>query len=166
MNGRILIVDDIASNRILYRARLAAAFYEPLLATSGAECLAMAAALQPDLILLDLHLPDLPGHEVLRRLRADPATRDILVIVLTAVTDSAVRLAAFAAGADDVISKPAGDAMLLARVRNLLRAKAGVDFPAGQALAAWFRRTRCRFRAEGDRRGGGGPGRPRSPAAA
>ena len=119
MNGRILIVDDIASNRILYRARLAAAFYEPLLAASGAECLAMAAARQPDLILLDLQLPDLPGQEVLRRLRADPATRDILVIVLTAVADSAVRLAAFAAGADDVISKPAGDAMLLARVRNL-----------------------------------------------
>lgn len=138
MNGRILIVDDIATNRILYRARLAAAFYEPLVAVSGAECLAIAAEAQPDLILLDLHLPDLPGHEVLRRLRANPATRDILVIVLTAMTDSAVRLAAFAAGADDVIGKPAGDAMLLARVRNLMRAKAGVDFPAGEALAPGF----------------------------
>jgi two-component system cell cycle response regulator len=138
MNGRILIVDDIASNRIIYRSRLAAAFYEPLVAASGAECLAMAAAQQPDLILLDLHLPDLPGHEVLRRLRADPATRDILVIVLTAMTDSGVRLAAFAAGADDVIGKPATDAVLLARMRNLLRAKAGVDFPAGESLAAGF----------------------------
>jgi two-component system cell cycle response regulator len=145
MNGRILIVDDIASNRILYRARLAAAFYEPLLASSGAECLAMAAARQPDLILLDLQLPDLPGQEVLRRLRADPATRDILVVVLTAVADSAVRLAAFAAGADDVISKPAGDAMLLARLRNLLRAKAGVDFPAGQALAHGFAEPAAAF---------------------
>jgi two-component system, cell cycle response regulator len=138
MNGRILIVDDIASNRILYRARLAAAFYEPLVATSGRECLALATVQQPDLILLDLQLPDLPGHEVLRRLRADPATRDILVIVLTALTDSAVRLAAFAAGADDVIDKPATDAVLLARMRNLLRAKAGVDFPAGEALAPGF----------------------------
>jgi two-component system cell cycle response regulator len=138
MNGRILIVDDIATNRIFYRSRLAAAFYEPLLAASGAECLGMAATQQPDLILLDLQLPDLSGHEVLRRLRADPATRDILVIVLTAMTDSAVRLAAFAAGADDVIGKPAKDAVLLARMRNLLRAKAGVDFPAGEALAPGF----------------------------
>jgi two-component system cell cycle response regulator len=145
MNGRILIVDDIATNRILYRSRLAAAFYEPLLADSGAECLAMAAGLQPDLILLDLQLPDLSGHEVLRRLRANPATRDILVIVLTAVTDCAVRLAAFAAGADDVIGKPAGDEMLLARVRNLMRAKAGVDFPAGEALAPGFAETAAAF---------------------
>jgi two-component system cell cycle response regulator len=138
-------VDDIATNRILYRARLAAAFYEPILAASGVECLALAAAQQPDLILLDLQLPDLPGHEVLRRLRADPATRDILVVVLTAMTDSAVRLAAFAAGADDVISKPAGDAVLLARLRNLLRAKAGVDFPAGQALAHGFAEPAAAF---------------------
>jgi two-component system, cell cycle response regulator len=145
MNGRILIVDDIASNRILYRARLTAAFYEPLLAASGAECLAMAAARKPDLILLDLQLPDIPGHEVLRRLRADPATRDILVVVLTAMTDGAVRLAAFAAGADDVITKPAGDTMLLARLRNLLRAKAGVDFPAGQALADGFAEPAAAF---------------------
>jgi two-component system cell cycle response regulator len=145
MNGRILIVDDIATNRILYRSRLAAAFYEPLMAASGAECLAMAAAQQPDLILLDLHLPDLAGQEVLRRLRADPATRDILVIVLTAITDSAVRLAALAAGADDVIGKPASDAVLLARMRNLLRAKAGVDFPAGEALAPGFSEPAAAF---------------------
>jgi two-component system cell cycle response regulator len=138
MNGRILIVDDIATNRILYRSRLAAAFYEPILAESGAACLEIAASHQPDLILLDLQLPDLPGNEVLRRLRADPATRDILVIVLTAATEDAVRLAALAAGADDVIGKPAADAVLLARMRNLLRAKAGLDFPAGEALAPGF----------------------------
>ena len=145
MHGRILIVDDIATNRILYRARLAAAFYEPLLAASGAECLTVAMAQQPDLILLDLHLPDLSGHDVLRCLRANPATRDILVIVLTSTPDSAVRLAAFAAGADDVIGKPAGDAVLLARVRNLMRAKAGVDFPAGEALAPGFTEPAATF---------------------
>jgi two-component system, cell cycle response regulator len=145
MNGRILIVDDIATNRILYRSRLAAAFYEPLLAASGEECLSMAADHRPDLILLDLNLPDVPGHEVLRRLRRDPATRDIPVIVVTADTDSAVRLAALAAGADDVIGKLASDAMLLARMRNLLRAKAGIDFPAGEALAQGFAEPAASF---------------------
>jgi two-component system cell cycle response regulator len=138
MSGRILIVDDIATNRILYRSRLAAAFYEPLVAASGAEGLAMAAELLPDLILLDLMLPDISGHDVLRRLRENPVTRDIPVIALTALVDSAVRLAAFAAGADDVIGKPAGDAMLLARVRNLLRARVRVDIPGGAVLAPGF----------------------------
>ncbi len=128
MSGRILIVDDVATNRIVYQARLAAAFYDPVLASDGASCLVMAVDLRPDLILLDLNLPDMTGHDVLRRLRLDARTRDIPVIVLTAARQSEVRLAAFSAGADDVIVKPAGDAVLLARVRNLLRAQSGVDF--------------------------------------
>lgn len=135
MSGRILIVDDVATNRIVYRARLAAAFYEPIIAADGAACLAAAVEARPDLILLDLCLPDISGHEVLRRLRADPRTRDMPVIVLTASRDDAVRLAAFSAGADDVIVKPASDQVLLARVRNLLRSRVGAEFPAEEALA-------------------------------
>lgn len=131
MSGRVLIVDDVATNRILFRARLAAAFYEPILAADGAACLTAAVDQRPDLILLDLVLPDIPGHEVLRRLRADPRTAAIPVIVLTATQDAGERLAAFSAGADDVIVKPAADQVLLARVRNLLRARADNDFPAG-----------------------------------
>lgn len=133
MSGRILIVDDMATNRIVYRARLAAAFYDPVMVNDGSGCLALAQGLpdqRPDLILLDLCLPDMPGQEVLRRLRADPRSRDIPVIVLTAARDPAARLAAFAAGADDVIEKPAADRHLLARVRNLLRARVGVEFGA------------------------------------
>lgn len=135
MSGRILIVDDVATNRIVYRARLAAAFYEPILAADGAGCLAAAVDLRPDLILLDLVLPDMPGQEVLSRLRADPRTRAIPIIVLTAAQNQADRLAAFAAGADDVIVKPASDQVLLARVRNLLRARADSDFQADESLA-------------------------------
>jgi two-component system cell cycle response regulator len=136
MSGRVLIVDDVAASRIVYRARLAAAFYDPVLACDGADCLAKTAEHRPDLILLDLNLPDLPGQEVLRRLRADPRSRDIPVIVLTADGDQAARLAAFAAGADDVIVKPAGEQVLLARVRNLLRARAEVGFAGAEALPA------------------------------
>ncbi len=142
MSGRILIVDDMATNRIVYRARLAAAYYEPVLAVDGEGGLRMAVELRPDLILLDMGLPDISGHEVLRRLRGDLRTRDIPVIVLTAARDSETRLAAFSAGADDVIVKPASDQVLLARVRNLLRARAEVDYsgtelqPAGMAEAA------------------------------
>lgn len=135
MSGRILIVDDVATNRIVYRARLAAAFYEPILAADGAGGLAAAVDLRPDLILLDLVLPDMPGQEVLSRLRADPRTRAIPIIVLTAAQNQADRLAAFSAGADDVIVKPASDQVLLARVRNLLRARADNNFPADASLA-------------------------------
>jgi len=137
MGGRILIVDDVASNRILYRARLAAAFYDPVLAADGQQCLdavfLAAPAMRPDLILLDLGLPDISGAEVLRRLRADPRGRDVPVIALTAADDPAARLAALAAGADDVVVKPVPDRLLLARVRNLMRTQAA--FAGDAALA-------------------------------
>lgn len=133
MSARILIVDDVAANRIIQQARLAAAFYEPLLAADGATCLAIAREERPDLVLLDLGLPDIPGLEVLRRLRADSTTRDIPVIAL-AGSRAVERLAAFAAGADDVMTRPANERLLLARVRNLLRLKAESDFPTPDAL--------------------------------
>lgn len=134
MSARILIVDDVASNRIIQQARLAAAFYEPLLAADGAACLALAREEHPDLMLLDLGLPDIPGLEVLRRLRSDPACRDIPVIAL-AGPRAEERLAAFAAGADDVMTRPANERVLLARLRNLLRLKAESDLPSPDALA-------------------------------
>jgi two-component system cell cycle response regulator len=126
MSGRILIVDDMASNRIVTQARLAAAFYDPVLASDGESCLRLARAgmdARPDLILLALNLADLPGPVVLRRLRADPRSRDIPVIAIAPANAPELRLAAFAAGADDVISRSAGNGILLARLRNLLRAR-------------------------------------------
>ena len=135
MSARILIVDDIAANRIVQQARLSAAFYQPMLAADGASCLAIAQRERPDLVLLDLGLPDISGLEVLQRLRRNPACRDIPVIALTATGGAAERLAAFAAGADDVMDHPANERVLLARLRNLLRLKAESDFPAPDVLA-------------------------------
>ena len=126
MVGKILIVDDVATNRIVFKVKLGAACYQPVLAGDGASCLRLAHSDAPDLILLDLMLPDMSGIEVLERLRADPVTRDIPVVVVSSLTDGAARLAAFRAGADDFLTKPLDDQVLLARLRNLLRARAAV----------------------------------------
>jgi two-component system cell cycle response regulator len=135
MSARILIIDDVAANRIVQQARLSAAFYDPILAADGATGLAIAREERPDLVLLDLGLPDISGLEVLQRLRRDPACRDIPVIALTTTGAATERLAAFAAGADDVMDRPANERVLLARLRNLLRLKSESDFAAPDALA-------------------------------
>lgn len=121
MAGKILIVDDVATNRILLKVRLASAFHETLLAADGCGALRAVREERPDVVLLDLQLPDMDGLAVLGSLRGEAATRDLPVIVHTASTAPAARAAAFAAGADDVFTKPFDDALLMARIRNLLR---------------------------------------------
>jgi two-component system cell cycle response regulator len=135
MSARILIVDDVAANRIVQRARLSAAFYDAALAADGATCLALVREERPDLVLLDLGLPDISGLEVLRSLRREPASRDIPVIALTSTSRAEERLAAFAAGADDVMDRPTNERVLLSRLRNLLRLTAEREFPAPDVLA-------------------------------
>jgi two-component system cell cycle response regulator len=121
MAGRILIVDDVPTNRIVLKARLASVFHEAVLAATGAEALHRLRLDRPDLVLLDLELPDMGGLDVLRSLRADPAGRRLPVIVITADTRAETRLAALQAGADEVFHKPAHEGLLLARIRSLLR---------------------------------------------
>lgn len=121
MAGTILIVDDVATNRIVLKVKLGAACYQPLMAADGAGCLRLAREARPDLILLDVALPDIPGVEVLQRLRSDPLTRDIPVVMVAGTADPALRRAALLAGADDYFVKPVDDALLMARLRNLRR---------------------------------------------
>lgn len=123
MAGKILIVDDVATNRIVLKVKLAAAYYETVQAASGAEALALARKLRPDLVLLDVELPDIDGIEVCERLKADPATRGIPVVMVTAFHDTGRRVAALRAGAEEVFWKPLDDMVLLARLRSLLRAR-------------------------------------------
>ena len=123
MSGRILIVDDLATNRIILKVKLNAACYETLQAATGAEALAVARAEQPKLILLDMVLPDISGIEVCRQLRADPTTTHIPVDIITASNDRRARLSALEAGADEFLTKPLNEVILLARIRALLRAR-------------------------------------------
>jgi two-component system, cell cycle response regulator len=123
MTGRILVVDDIATNRMILRAKLSAAYYGVVQAECGIEALEKVKKYQPDLILLDVMMPDMNGFEVCERLKQDSKTAHIPVVMVTALLEPGDRLAGLKAGADDFLSKPISDLALLSRVRNLLRAK-------------------------------------------
>lgn len=122
MAEKILIVDDMSVNRIMLKVKLKEACHESIQADDGESALRLARDEQPKLILLDMMLPDISGIEVCRRLRADPATSHIPIIIITASVDPARRLEALQAGADDFLNKPLNEAILLARIRSLLRA--------------------------------------------
>ena len=123
MIGKILIVDDVSTNRIVFKVKLTAAGYSSIMAADGVTCLRLARAEQPDLILLDLMLPDMGGIDVLRQLKSDPMTRRIPVVMFSSEQDPVQRVAALRAGAEDFLSRPIDDQTLLARLRGLLRAR-------------------------------------------
>lgn len=118
---RILLVDDVAENLSVLSASLEPGGYELLVATSGAEALALAAKAVPDLILLDILMPDLDGLETCRRLKAEPQTRDIPVIFLTARNEVEVVVAGFRAGGVDYVIKPFQAEEVLSRAATHLR---------------------------------------------
>ncbi|MDH3262383.1 MAG: diguanylate cyclase [Paracoccaceae bacterium] len=123
MEGRILIADDLATNRILLKAKLASTRYEVLLAPSRAEAAALAAATRPDLVIVDLGAPAEAALALVQTLKAQPATAEIALIALTPRPDAALRRAALEAGADDALARSADEAPLLARIRGLMRAR-------------------------------------------
>ena len=120
---RILYVEDNEDNIYVVKNRFTRAGFTVLVATDGEEGVAMAAAEQPDLILMDLRLPVMDGWEATKRIKAQPATRHIPVIALTAHAMTGDREKALAAGCDDFDTKPVEMSRLLEKVRALLPKK-------------------------------------------
>jgi two-component system, OmpR family, alkaline phosphatase synthesis response regulator PhoP len=116
----ILVVDDNGDNREILEARLASQGYATAAAADGEEALAAVHELLPDLILLDVMMPKVSGFEVCRRLRADPATRGVSVLMVTALDQATDVETAVEAGTDDFITKPINKTELLLRVRAML----------------------------------------------
>jgi len=144
-SARILVVDDTPANVKLLEAVLLPRGYEVLSANSGAEALELVAKERPDLVLLDVLMPAMDGHEVCRRLRVDPVGAALPIVMITASGDQE-KLRGLEAGADDFVTKPFDQAELLARVKSLLRVKEYHDIIQGQAaeLAEWNRTLEAR----------------------
>ena len=124
---RVLIVDDERRNVELLKVMLAPEGYTILTASNGPEALGLLEDQQPDLILLDVMMPGMDGYEVAGKIKANPATKNIPVIMLTALDDRNARMLGLNAGAEDFLTKPVDRAELCVRVRNLLRLKAYGD---------------------------------------
>lgn len=129
----ILIVDDELTNRKLLEALLRPEGYRTRTASSGIDALVSVMQLPPDLILLDVMMPELDGYSVARTFKSDPATAGIPIIMLSAQRDSDARLKGLDAGAEDFLTKPVDRAELWLRVRNLLRLKEMSDALAQQS---------------------------------
>lgn len=119
-NDTVLMVDDTSANLQVLQATLEVRGYRLLAARDGASALSAAAKARPDLILLDIMMPGMDGYEVCRRLKTDPATRDIPVIFLSALSQTADKVKGFELGAVDYITKPFEPAEVIARVNTHL----------------------------------------------
>lgn len=121
--SKILVVDDNAQNLELLQAYLEDLGGEVLSAADGLEAMKVVAQHNPDLILLDIMMPRMSGFEVCRRLKEDPATANIPVVMVTALNELGDIERAVAAGTDDFLSKPINKLELLTRVKSLLRVR-------------------------------------------
>lgn len=127
MTARILVVDDIPANVKMLEARLLAEYFDVLTAEDGFQALALCEKTQVDLILLDVMMPGIDGFEVCERLKANPRTAHIPVVMVTALDQPSDRVRGLKAGADDFLTKPVNDLQLMSRVKSLLRLKALSD---------------------------------------
>jgi two-component system, cell cycle response regulator len=127
MTARVLVVDDVQANVKLLEARLSAEYFDVITAMSGEEALAICERAECDLVLLDALMAGMDGFEVCRRLKTNPATHHIPVVMVTALDEPSDRVRGLDAGADDFLIKPIPDLALVARVRSLARLKMVTD---------------------------------------
>jgi two-component system, OmpR family, alkaline phosphatase synthesis response regulator PhoP len=120
---KILIADDNAQNVELLEAYLSDVDCEIQTAFDGEETLAVVNEFAPDLVLLDVMMPRLSGFEVCRKLRANPATRDTLILMVTALNEASDFERGVQAGTDDFLTKPVNKVELLCRIKSLLRVR-------------------------------------------
>lgn len=136
MSARVLVVDDVPANVKLLEAKLSAEYYDVITASNGPEALAICERGEPDIVLLDVMMPGMNGFEVCRRLKSQPTTAHIPVVMVTTLDQPRDRLQGLDAGADDFLTKPLDDTALLARVRSLTRLKAMTDELRNRAIAS------------------------------
>ena len=127
MTATVLVVDDIEANLKLLEARLTADYFEVRTARNGPEALQICAQERTDVVLLDVMMPGMDGFEVCRRLKSDPRTQHLPVIIITALDQPSDKVRGLEAGADDFLTKPVDDVALITRVRNLARLKVLTD---------------------------------------
>jgi len=150
MTARILVVDDVPANVKLLEARLSAEYFDVMTALNGQDALAICERSECDIVLLDVMMPNMDGFDVCRRLKLNPATHHIPVIMVTALDQPSDRVKGLEAGADDFLTKPVSDIALIGRVRSLVRLKMmtdelrmraqtsreiGIENPAREAIA-------------------------------
>jgi two-component system, cell cycle response regulator len=136
MTARVLVVDDVPANVRLLEARLSAEYFDVITATSGQDALAVCERAECDLVLLDVMMPDMDGFEVCRRLKSNPATQHIPVVMVTALDQPSDRVRGLEAGADDFLTKPIPEMALIPRVRSLARLKVVTDELRMRALTS------------------------------
>lgn len=136
MTGRILIVDDRVANLGVLEAKLVSEYFDVTTATSGQKALELVNQDPPDIILLDVMMPDMDGYQVCEILKKNPKTAHIPVIMVTALGDVKDRIRGLQAGADEFLTKPVQDLQLLSRVRSLIRLKVLMDSLKIQRMAS------------------------------
>jgi signal transduction histidine kinase len=148
--GRILVVDDTPANVKLLVAILENQNYAVITADSGSKALALLTKENPDLVLLDVMMPELNGYQVCQRIRGNPQTTLLPVIMVTALDPAKERVNGIEAGADDFLTKPINPVELLARVRSLLRIRELHNAVQAQAtqLAEWNKELQTKLEQE------------------